>query len=36
MELRECVIDQQWLLTKPKWREYLNWPVSFALMRRHG
>jgi SAM-dependent methyltransferase len=31
-EFRECVIDEQWLLTKPKWRDYLNWPVSFALV----
>lgn len=36
VEFRECVIDQQWLLTKPKWREYLHWPVSFALVWRHG
>jgi SAM-dependent methyltransferase len=32
VEFRECVIDQRWLLTKPKWRDYLNWPVSFALV----
>lgn len=30
-EFRECVIDENWLISKPKWREYLNWPVSFAL-----
>ena len=36
VEFRECVIDEQWLLTKPKWREYLNWPVSFALVWRRG
>jgi SAM-dependent methyltransferase len=35
-DFRECVIDQQWLLSKPKWREYLNWPVSFALVWRRG
>lgn len=28
----ECVIDQEWLKTKPKWRPYLNWPVSFAMV----
>jgi SAM-dependent methyltransferase len=33
-EFRECVIDEAWLETKPKWRAYLNWPVSFALVWR--
>ncbi len=28
----ECVIDDEWLKTKPKWRPYLNWPVSFAMV----
>jgi SAM-dependent methyltransferase len=28
----ECVIDEHWLTTKPKWRRYLNWPVSFAMV----
>jgi hypothetical protein len=32
VEFRECVIDEAWLRTKPKWRPYLNWPVSFALV----
>ena len=32
LEFRECIIDEQWLLSKPKWRKYLNWPVSFALV----
>ena len=31
-EFRECVIDEKWLASKPKWREYLSWPVSFALV----
>ena len=31
-ELSECVIDEAWLATKPKWRQYLNWPVSFAAV----
>jgi SAM-dependent methyltransferase len=31
-DLRECLIDETWLATKPKWRHYLNWPVSFALV----
>jgi hypothetical protein len=31
-EFRECIIDEKWLLTRPKWREYLGWPVSFALV----
>lgn len=33
-EMRECVIDEAWLATKPKWRPYLNWPASFALVWR--
>ena len=28
MEAEECVIDEQWAKTKPKWRKYLHWPVS--------
>jgi len=32
IEFRECVIDEAWLETKPKWRPHLNWPVSFALV----
>jgi len=35
-ELKECVIDEAWLATKPKWRQYLNWPVSFALVWTRG
>jgi SAM-dependent methyltransferase len=31
-QFRECIIDEKWLLTKPKWRGYLGWPVSFALV----
>jgi SAM-dependent methyltransferase len=31
-EFRECIIDEQWLVLKPKWRPYLNWPVSFAMV----
>ncbi len=33
-EFRECVIDEDWLTTKPKWRKHLGWPVSFALVWR--
>ncbi len=33
-ELQECVIDDDWLKTKPKWREYRHWPVSFVLVWR--
>jgi SAM-dependent methyltransferase len=32
VEFRECVIDEAWLKTKPKWRPYLNWPASFAMV----
>jgi SAM-dependent methyltransferase len=31
-EFHECVIDDGWLKTKPKWREYLHWPVSFVMV----
>jgi SAM-dependent methyltransferase len=34
--VEECVIDEAWLATKPKWRPYLNWPVSFALVWRRS
>jgi SAM-dependent methyltransferase len=37
VEFNECVIDEEWLRAKPKWRPYLHWPVSFALVwRRSG
>jgi len=36
VEFRECVIDEQWLLSKPKWRKYQNWPVSFGLVWRRN
>jgi hypothetical protein len=32
LEFQERVIDEDWLLTKPKCREYMHWPVSFALV----
>lgn len=35
-EFRECVIDEDWLQTKPKWRCHLHWPVSFVLVWRRG
>lgn len=35
-EFQECVIDEAWLKTKPKWRKHLNWPVSFAMVWRRG
>jgi SAM-dependent methyltransferase len=34
VEFRECIIDEAWLKTKPKWRPYLNWPASFAMVWR--
>jgi len=36
VEFQECVIDEAWLKTKPKWRKYLRWPVSFALVWRRA
>lgn len=35
-EFKERVIDEEWLATKPKWRTYLHWPVSFALVWRRN
>jgi len=32
IEFDECVIDEDWLKRKPKWRPYMNWPVSFAMV----
>src|SRR5258708_2162650 len=34
LEFQERGIDEDWLLSKPKWRECLHWPVSFALVWR--
>jgi SAM-dependent methyltransferase len=34
IEFQERVIDNDWLVDKPKWRKYLHWPVSFALVWR--
>jgi SAM-dependent methyltransferase len=34
VEFNECVVDRDWLRTKPKWEKYLNWPVSFAMVWR--
>lgn len=36
IEFQECVIDEAWLSTKPKWRPYLHWPVSFAMVWSKG
>ncbi|MEQ9642184.1 MAG: class I SAM-dependent methyltransferase [Alphaproteobacteria bacterium] len=33
-EMRECVIDEAWLTSKPKWRPYLHWPVSYGMVWR--
>jgi hypothetical protein len=29
-ELREAVIDDDWVRRKPKWERYREWPISFA------
>jgi SAM-dependent methyltransferase len=36
IEAEECIVDEDWLATKPKWRKYLGWPVSFAYVWRKG
>jgi SAM-dependent methyltransferase len=35
-EFQECVIDEDWLKTKPKWRQHLGWPISFVLVWRRA
>jgi len=35
-ELIEGLIDDAWLRKKPKWAEYLGWPISFAMVWRLG
>jgi SAM-dependent methyltransferase len=29
-ELREAVVDDDWIRRKPKWERYRDWPISFA------
>jgi SAM-dependent methyltransferase len=36
LESHEHLIDEGWVLRKPKWRDYMNWPVSFALVWRRS
>ncbi len=36
VEAQECIVDENWLETKPKWRKHLGWPVSFAYVWRKG
>jgi SAM-dependent methyltransferase len=35
-EMREGLIDEEWLTSKPKWRPYLHQPISFALAWQLG
>lgn len=32
LEAQEGLIDEQWLSKKPKWKQHLHRPVSFALV----
>jgi hypothetical protein len=34
LEMDEALIDEGWLRRKPKWREYLGQPISFAMVWR--
>lgn len=36
LEFHEHLIDEGWVQRKPKWREYMNWPVSFAMLWRRN
>ncbi|MHB8645543.1 MAG: hypothetical protein ACYDAR_07125 [Thermomicrobiales bacterium] len=31
-EMHEGLIDDEWLAVKPKWGQYTNQPVSFAMV----
>lgn len=35
-EFHESVVDEGWLSSKPKWRQYLHRPISFALVWRRA
>jgi SAM-dependent methyltransferase len=35
-EFEECVIDEAFLRTKPKWRKHLGWPISFVVVWAKG
>jgi SAM-dependent methyltransferase len=32
LEMDEGIINEAWLIKKPKWEKYKNWPVSFAMV----
>jgi hypothetical protein len=36
LEFHEHLIDEDWVQRKPKWREYMNWPVSFSMLWRRN
>ncbi|MGH7856510.1 MAG: hypothetical protein ACREQY_04200, partial [Candidatus Binatia bacterium] len=33
-EMKERLVDDRWLALKPKWGDYRNLPVSFAMVWR--
>jgi len=36
VEMRERLVDDRWIALKPKWEEYRNHPVSFAMAWQKG
>lgn len=36
IEMHEGLIDEAWLAQKPKWKQYENQPISFAMVWRKG
>ena len=37
MEMHERLVDDQWIVRKPRWEQYRDRPVSFALVwRKNG
>lgn len=36
LEMDEGLIDEAWLMKKPKWTGYFGLPISFAMVWRRG
>jgi hypothetical protein len=36
VEMRERLVDDEWIALKPKWEQYRDHPISFAMVWRKG
>jgi len=36
IEMHERLVDDRWIVLKPRWEQYRNHPVSFAMAWRKG